>query len=497
MIAQRQKDSLFWQAAHLLGSLQLALLLLATIAIACAVATFTESHFDTSVAHAYIYKAPWFMAWLTLLCINLFCVTLTRWPWEKKHFGFIITHYGIITLLFGAIIGSIFGFEGNVTLQIHGEPVSKITTRQNVLQIESPADTYLYLLPFDASVVHPSEKHPTQLTIPGTRLQLIINNWSDHLQQIPSLLEKNDSLSQDALIFRLSNQKMHHEELVVLGIGDGFHSSFDFFNTATLQLVPSKLTSPATKQYAAEGEFSKESTKPWLIAALDPISNAVHYQLGRGTELKQSGVLNIGEMLPLGWGDWQCQLLQAGHHEALTYSIQPAEKNSVATKSENLSGTPGFRAFLKNEQQEQGPTQWVISGEVTPLTVDTKIVRIGYGLKLQPVPFSIELLDFEVPRDEGTDTPGDFRATVRFKNFKTGATQNGLIHMNHPASFPGGFLANLTGINYKFSQAQWNPKNLEETTLQVLYDPGWLFKWIGSLGICIGIAIMFYFGKKK
>jgi hypothetical protein len=34
------------------------------------------------------------------------------------------------------------------------------------------------------------------------------------------------------------------------------------------------------------------------------------------------------------------------------------------------------------------------------------------------------------------------------------------------------------------------------TTLQVLYDPGWLLKWVGSLAICIGITIMFYFKPK-
>ena len=61
-----------------------------------------------------------------------------------------------------------------------------------------------------------------------------------------------------------------------------------------------------------------------------------------------------------------------------------------------------------------------------------------------------------------------------------------------PGLDAGTIEANLTGINYKFSQAEWNPQNLEETTLQVLYDPGWLLKWIGSLGICVGIAIMFY-----
>lgn len=84
LIEERKKNSLFWQIIHLLGSLQLALILLATIALACAVATFTESHFDTAVAHASIYKAPWFMAWLTVLCINLFAVTLTRCPGKKN-----------------------------------------------------------------------------------------------------------------------------------------------------------------------------------------------------------------------------------------------------------------------------------------------------------------------------------------------------------------------------------------------------------------------------
>ncbi len=70
-------------------------------------------------------------------------------------------------------------------------------------------------------------------------------------------------------------------------------------------------------------------------------------------------------------------------------------------------------------------------------------------------------------------------------------------YMNSPAMFPGDFWRSLLGWNYKFSQANWNPDNLNETTLQVLYDPGWPFKWIGSLGICCGIALMFYFMPKR
>ena len=103
MIEERQKKSAVWKLIHLLASLQLALILLATIAIACAAATFYESGFSTKVARTYIYHAPWFLLWLGVLCINLFAVTLSRWPWQKKHAGFIITHYGIITVFFTLI----------------------------------------------------------------------------------------------------------------------------------------------------------------------------------------------------------------------------------------------------------------------------------------------------------------------------------------------------------------------------------------------------------
>ncbi len=164
--------------------------------------------------------------------------------------------------------------------------------------------------------------------------------------------------------------------------------------------------------------------------------------------------------------------------------------NVLSTSDEQA--LPGFHAFLKNKAGEIGVPCWVESGEITSLTLDDEAVRVAYGLELKPIPFSIELVDFQVPRDEGTETPSDFKATVRFHDLKKNVTRDGLIRMNHPASFPGGFFPTISGINYKFSQAEWNPRDLGETTLQVLYDPGWLLKWIGSLAICAGIAMMFY-----
>ena len=49
-----------------------------------------------------------------------------------------------------------------------------------------------------------------------------------------------------------------------------------------------------------------------------------------------------------------------------------------------------------------------------------------------------------------------------------------------------------TGLTYKMSQASWNPENLGQSTIQILRDPGWLLKWIGSVLICAGIFMLFY-----
>ncbi len=101
-----------------------------------------------------------------------------------------------------------------------------------------------------------------------------------------------------------------------------------------------------------------------------------------------------------------------------------------------------------------------------------------------------------VERDEGTDRPADFRSTVTFSEPGEDPV-TALIRMNHPGSYPPGLWGQLSGQTYKFSQAHWNPENLRQTTLQVLHDPGWLLKWIGSVMVCAGITVMFYLVPRK
>lgn len=581
LMEDRKRRSIFWQVIYLLGSLQLALILLTILAIACAVATFTEASFNTKIAQATLYKAPWFVFWLALLCVNLFSVTLTRWPWRRKHLGFVTTHYGIILLLVGALMGATWGFEGNVTLHTHAAPTTQVITNQNVIQIESPLDGRIYRTSFDPEVTPPSPTHLRRFSVPGTSLILVASAVSTSLHNEPQLAVSSLPEAPAGALLELSSSVAPTPIRVPLLLNPQ-NSKFDFFGLAQIHFLvqlPRRpthtvsetriifshhppvieasegntgwtvelsadgkiltLTDPAHKSRAlsvatllghsipvSTATFSVDafwpdfemragqpaSASPFprnpavLVRIQAPVWNGTHfplfemspdpddpqntvrYQLSRGGVIYASGKLTKGTSLATGWADWKARLSDFLPSASLIPRLIPSPKGS---------GVTGFQVFLQSRDGTRGPPEWVAPGIIPTLFHRDGFVRIAYGWKLQPLPFSIQLKNFEIPRYEGTATPSNYISTLSFRDLKTGTQKQAIAKMNHPANFPGSWWAAITGLNYKFSQAQWNPADLKETTLQVLYDPGWLLKWVGSLAICTGIALMFYFTPKR
>ena len=67
------------------------------------------------------------------------------------------------------------------------------------------------------------------------------------------------------------------------------------------------------------------------------------------------------------------------------------------------------------------------------------------------------------------------------------------IYMNNPTSYPETWYGPWLGTGFKFSQADHRmPSEPDYSGVQVLRDPGWMPKWVGSLMICFGIFTMFY-----
>ena len=113
---KEQNFFLYWflRCYEFLASLKLAVILILTWAIVLGFATFIESEFGSQGVHWYVYGTNWFIGLQALLGLNIFCAAAIRFPWTRQQTGFVVTHIGLLILLFGSAVS----FRDNLDLQL-------------------------------------------------------------------------------------------------------------------------------------------------------------------------------------------------------------------------------------------------------------------------------------------------------------------------------------------------------------------------------------------
>jgi hypothetical protein len=226
------------------------------------------------------------------------------------------------------------------------------------------------------------------------------------------------------------------------------------------------------------------TTPPNHLTLFIAEDGSVTYDLRSRKLGNSTGTLELNKPLTTGWADWQLTLDRTMPHAQEWMDFNPVT-NPPATA--NLPDGVRIRLEQGSEISEQWiPVGWQVSVPASPADV-----QISYGWKQIPLPIALELVEFEVERNEGNDSPAGFKSTVRVST-QDGQTASGQCWMNNPFNFPGEWKNTWSGLTYKMSQASWNPENLGQSTIQILRDPGWLLKWIGSLLIVCGIFMLFY-----
>jgi hypothetical protein len=222
----------------------------------------------------------------------------------------------------------------------------------------------------------------------------------------------------------------------------------------------------------------------------------ISYELTSRKNGKSSGKLELNQPLSTGWADWQLTIDKTMTHAASSMDFNPIN-SETAPASADLPDGVRLRIQQDGEMFERwAPAGWQITIPTqqrtnSPGRTSLNEIMVAYGWKTVSLPIGLELLDFEVKRNEGSDNPAGFKSTLRVVT-ADGETATGSCWMNHPFSYPGTWWRTWTGLTYKISQASWNPENLGQSTVQILRDPGWLLKWIGSLLVVIGVFMMFY-----
>jgi len=222
---------------------------------------------------------------------------------------------------------------------------------------------------------------------------------------------------------------------------------------------------------------------------------AITYELISRKTGTSTGKIEMNKPLTTGWADWQLVVDKVMPQAEPWMDFNPVKESRLV-----LSGVEGSTSAsnelpdgvqIRVEQGGEKFEQWVPAGWQITVPTSPQQTMIAYGWTILPLPIGLELLDFEVKRNEGNDSPAGFKSTLRVSTAE-GNNGMGQCWMNNPFSFPGQWWRTWTGLTYKISQASWNPENLNQSTVQILRDPGWLLKWIGSLLVVTGVFMMFY-----
>ncbi|HEX8679340.1 MAG TPA: hypothetical protein VF683_05250, partial [Chthoniobacterales bacterium] len=504
------------------ASIKLAVVLLAVLIVASIAGTIWESSFDAKVARAYVYGAPWFNFWLLLLVANLAASAISRWPWKKHHVAFLVTHLGIITLLFGSLIGRIWGIEGTITLFKGDAPSNRLLLDEHQLRVR---DTDGIIKGYKAEFINrrPTAERPRDLgpLASGARLSIVeyapaieaklnpkplengrpalhftiktammgqqLDNWllADHSQHgsfdmglakielkrgtAPASGEPNETSAAGEVeieesIFAFAKSPDQQVGRATKGgstgakvllaepqNGDSGKVSITIGERNWTHDVASQLRrdtplegSPFTMRI--EGywpDFRIENGRPVSIsdqpnnpavvvtlrgrgvpaspAAADPHGapeagdaapgnrltlylgddGAITYELVSRRAGKTSGKLDLNAPLATGWADWQFVADQ---------TIASAEEwmdfNPVAGEPTTANLPDGVR--VRVEQNGKNIEQWVPSGWQISVPIQPAPIQVAFGWRQQPLPIALELLEFEVQRNEGSDSPAGF-----------------------------------------------------------------------------------------
>jgi hypothetical protein len=185
----------------LLGSLPIAVFLITALTVILIVSTAMESAHGTPFVQNAFYQAKWFDLFLGLIWVNIFCATLSRWPFKKRHAGFIITHIGILTLLIGTLITRLSGAEGQMTL-LEGEQWDRIQqTGSDLLAAPQQGPAYQFRLPDGGA------GKPHRLKVPDSALELYFHERSTSVGTRLVVKNRNEFYN-PAVRFTLSSERV-------------------------------------------------------------------------------------------------------------------------------------------------------------------------------------------------------------------------------------------------------------------------------------------------
>lgn len=437
-------------------SLKLAVITIISLAIVSAVGTVMEARYDAEVAQQLVYQSWWMYGVLGLLCVNLIAVMASRWPWRKRHVGFIMAHVGILLTLFGAWLTQKYGIDGTLSFE-QGQSSKYVTVKNRDLIVYASLDGSdvrpVFQQEVNFLVDPPTPKKP--FVIPVGSDQIEIQEYFHYAFRKAEISPSTRVLDGPAVRFQLENERVNMTEWLRREPRRAFQS---------LNLGPAQVV-------LSDGSYKATSIRNEIVLSPGPGADTLRYAIYTKGLLGKRGVIKQSEAIETGWMGLKFRVLRF---------LPKATERITYTKSEQASPIAESAARVRFH----GEDFWLGLNSLIRLYGTDRMYMISYGHRRLPLDFSLKLEKFNIGRYEGTNRAASYESDVEVPG--TGRVK---ISMNEPLEHAG----------FTFYQASYeeDPNTGAMTSvLSVNHDPGRWIKYIGSMMIVFGSAILFWFRKQ-
>ncbi|WP_241448695.1 cytochrome c biogenesis protein ResB [Aquimarina pacifica] len=421
----------------ILFSNRLSGVLLLIFALAMALATFIENDYGTETARALIYSAKWFEILILLLAINFIgnIAKYNLFSWQKA--PIFLFHLGFIIIILGAGVTKYRGYEALMTIK-EGEDSNRMISIDSYLQVQAGngsinknhSSTPLLLSELGFNSIH--EKFDFDNKEVSIKLK-------EYIPRAKYTLEDDNTNGKTYLHVVIAENEQRRDfyiekgkREVIFGIPIAFESQNNMKGDITIKKSVGDwlATFPEDTNYFSmllnkSSYYPKDSLVPLQFKALSTINNlpVVFNEVVFNKTRKITSTKKDSE--------------KKNEESAIIVSVESGKDFKEVT----LLGGRGY----------MNPYSTVFINGIH--------LKIRYGSKPIPLPFSLFLKDFTLERYPGSDSPSafysDFEVQEKNKLFNYTIFMNNVLNHRGYRFFQSAYLPDESGTILSVNKDYW------------------------------------------
>jgi cytochrome c-type biogenesis protein CcsB len=424
-------------------------ILLLLIAFVTGYATFIENDYGAITAKAAVYNATWFEFIILLTFINIAWNTFKIKPFKTKRYTVFAFHLSFLFIILGAGVTRYIGFEGTMSIR-EGQSSNKILS----------SETYIQLQTGDGQNTAVAEK------------KVLFSPITSSKETIRLKTEKETyTLKTFAYIMNAQEYFMEAEEgskmLSLSGTIDGRFTHFSLFEKETKTLGNSKVSFQAGRQ--SLNTFYITETAEGLFVRVPEDGKLISMMSSESTPLYKDSLYKFEEQ----------KVYQAGEQSIVLRSYYKHAKMGVEQNTNGKrTGLNAIKFTLSNSEGKEIESYALgTNGYIAPpkhIDFDGNHFDVSYGSKYIALPFSLELVDFQLDRYPASNSPSSYASEVILIDERINLKRDFRIFMNNVLDYEG----------YRFFQSSYDTDE-RGTVLSVNHD------WWGMIITYFGYGLMF------